>query len=48
MRITSLGYSKVMKDNKVVVSAAQIGVGDDVYISMIDGNVGCKVLGVKS
>ena len=45
-RIALMGYSKVIKDDKVISSSKELKIGDDIKISMIDGNVDCKVTGV--
>jgi len=43
-KISAMGYSKVIKDEKVICSINSLNQDDFVNISMIDGDVACKVV----
>jgi len=44
-KITNMGYSKILKNNKSLNSVKNIGVGDELIVSMIDGCIKTKVIG---
>ena len=44
-KITKMGYSKVFKKSKVINSISKLKDNDTVRLSMIDGEVDCKVCG---
>jgi exonuclease VII large subunit len=43
LKIADMGYSKVLKDGKVITSIKTLKSNDNLYISMKDGGVSCKV-----
>ena len=45
IKISNMGYSKVLKDNKIITSKKQVNAGDNLCISLIDGNIGAEVKG---
>lgn len=47
LNILSKGYSRLSKDNKTVSSVNQVETGDELIISLKDGEVTAKVLNVK-
>ena len=44
-KITKMGYSKVFKKSKVINSVSKLKDNDTIRLSMIDGEVDCKVCG---
>ena len=46
-KISSMGYSKVFKNSKVINSISKLKNDDNVVLSMIDGEVNCVVCGDK-
>ena len=44
-KITNMGYSKVFKKSKVINSISKLKDNDTIRLSMIDGEVDCKVCG---
>ena len=44
-KITKMGYSKVFKNSNVINSIKQLKENDSVRLSMIDGEVNCKICG---
>ena len=43
-KIANMGYSKLFKNNKLVLSASELSVGDNINVSLKDGNLNCKVI----
>ena len=40
-----MGYSKVFKDSKIVSSIEELNAEDNIRLSMIDGEINCKICG---
>ena len=43
VKIAKMGYSKVLQDKMVVSSIKNLDINKDIVVSMIDGQVSCKI-----
>lgn len=43
IQILKRGYAQATKDNKVVSKLQQVGIGDQIYIKLVDGKLKCEI-----
>ena len=44
LKVLSRGYSVVEKENSVIISAAELSVGDEIKITLSKGKINCSVI----